>query len=335
MIKKNLFKLFLALVLLGIVSSCQKETIEKFNETQSNEECLIDFKNLKVEHNYNAPIEALYYEKEDLKSLYFKRIGKGNQLKSSNLKYPSLDEIADIEEENLKKYPNFDELSDKDIEWIKRDFPKLTEKEIVENIEIISDYYIKNLQYDLIIALTEKRNTLKSSYLGASCSEEFWFLSTKPTAATKIREAKNDAIKYTEELYGHSWGRDQSDAFRHIIWSTLIGKYYGKRKKSIGKGVDMARKFTNIHEECNNRDGQPECDAEMDYHNNWIGRDYFRSISKIKKKKRRFWFTKKWLSCPKNSVIKQTIKNKVDNGIKVDASVSAVESIDKYIPVYF
>ena len=94
----------------------------------------------------------MYYEEEDLQTLYLSKLGGG--LKSANieeLEYPSLEEIAAVEEENLKQYPDFDEMADEDIEWIKKDFPTLTEQEIAENIEAIADYYIKNLQYDLII----------------------------------------------------------------------------------------------------------------------------------------------------------------------------------------
>lgn len=97
----------------------------------------------------------------------------------------------------------------------------------------------------------------------------------------------------------------------------------------------MAREFTNIHEDCNRKANQPEYDQEMDYHNNWIGRDYFQSIASIKKKKRRFWFTKKWLECPSNSTIKSAIKKKVDGAKKVSKDVSAIKSVSKYTPVYY
>lgn len=334
---KNYLRLTLIIGLVGTVTSCQKDEEESI-DTQIENDCSVDFNGLKVNHNYNAPLEALYYEKEDLQALYLSKLGGG--LKSANieeLEYPSLEEIASVEEENLKQYPDFDEMADEDIEWIKKDFPTLTEQEIAENIEAIADYYTKNLQYDLIIGLTANKNNLKSAsyYGGASCSREFWFLSTKPTAATQIKKAKEDAEKYTSELYGVNKGGDKSDAFRHIIWNTLIGKYYGGKKKSVSKGVDMAREFTNIHEDCNRKANQPEYDQEMDYHNNWIGRDYFQSIASIKKKKRRFWFTKKWLECPSNSTIKSAIKKKVDGAKKVSKDVSAIKSVSKYTPVYY
>jgi hypothetical protein len=334
---RNYLKLSLIVGLLGVISSCQKDETELI-DNQVEKDCSADFNGLKVNHNYNAPLEALYYEKEDLQTLYLSKLGGG--LKSANLEeleYPSLEEMAAVEDENLKQYPDFDEMADEDIEWIKRDFPTLTEQEIAENIEAISEYYIKNLQYDLIIDLTENRNSLKSAsyYGGTTCSKEFWFLVLKPKAAIQIKKAREDAEKYTIELYGDNLGGDKSDAFRHIIWNTLIAKYYGGKKKSISKGVDMAKTFTDIHEDCNSGDGQEEYDQEMDYHNNWIGRDHFQRIASIKTKRRRFWFKKKWLVCPDNSTIKTAIKAKVDNAKKVSKDVASIKAIGKYIPVYY
>ena len=311
---------------------------KKSIDTQIENDCSVDFNGLKVNHNYNAPLEALYYEKEDLQALYLSKLGGG--LKSANLEeleYPSLEEIAAVEEENLKQYPDFDEMADEDIEWIKKDFPTLTEQEIAENIEAISEYYIKNLQYDLIIDLTENRNILKSAsyYGGASCSREFWFLSTKPTAATQIKKAKEDAEKYTKDYdpSGNHW-LTKADAFRHGIWNVLIAKYYGSKKKSVGKGVDMARDFTNIHEDCNKGDGSADWDIEMDLHNNLTGREYFRSVASIKKKKRRFWFTKKWLECPDNTTLIAEIEKRADNATKTSKDVNSIKNVSSSKLVY-
>ncbi len=76
-------------------------------------------------------------------------------------------------------------------------------------------------------------------------------------------------------------------------------------------------------------------DCQMDYHNNWIGRDYFESVASIKKKSRKWFGKKKYLSCSTNGTIKSIIKGKVNNAKKVDKTKSAVDAVSKYTPVYF
>jgi len=275
-----------------VISSCQKLDVDEFREARS-----VHFSELGVEHNYDTPIEALYFEEEDLKTLYMRKLGAGSSLRGSGeLEYPSLEEVAAVEEENLKQYPDFDEMVDEDIEWIKRDFPTLSEKEIAENIDAISEYYIKNLQYNLIVDLAEGTGELRSSYdyPYELCRDEFWFLVKRPTAAIQIHKAKGDAMEYADEYYPNmDRSLTKRDAFRHSMWNILIAKYYGGKKKSVSKGVSMARAFANLHEECNAEKGADDWDMEMDYHNNMVGRAYFESVAKIKTKKRRFWFKKK------------------------------------------
>ena len=64
-----------------MISSCQKDESELI-DNQIEHNCSIDFNGLNVNHNYNAPLEALYYEKEDLQALYLSKLGGG--LKSAN-----------------------------------------------------------------------------------------------------------------------------------------------------------------------------------------------------------------------------------------------------------
>jgi len=274
--------------------------------------------------------------------MYFENGG----LKSTNIHeevYPTLEEIAAIVEENLSKYPNVYEMDSLDYSMVKANFPNLSDEQIEENLDLIDDYYTKNLQYDLITEIIEqneikKSSTLKGgSYPGGLFSREFWYLIWKPTATVSVKDAKDDAEQWTIDYYGDSRGYDKSDAFRHIAWSTLIAKYHADKKKDIGKGVKLAREITNIHEEENrDKQGAPDWDCQMDYHNNWIGRNYFESIASIKTKSRWYWFTdKKSLDCPGNGTIKSTIKRKVDNAKKVDKTKAAVDATSKYKPVYF
>lgn len=184
---------------------------------------------------------------------------------------------------------------------------------------------------------TKKNLMLKSgSYPGGLYPKEFWYLSTRPRATASVKDAKEDAWQWAIDYYVENKSQDKSDAFRHIAWNTMIAKNHADKKKDIGKGVKLAREFTNIHEE-ENRDvsGSPDYDCQMDYHNNWIGRDYFESIASIKTKKRKWFGKKKYLDCPSNGTIKSAIKGKVDNGKKVGKTKAAVDAVSKYTPVYF
>ena len=323
-------------VFLGI-SSCQKLEVDELREARS-----IDFSQLGVKHNYDTPLEALDFEEEDLKDLYLSKLGgESSRLSFEEMEYPTLEEVAALEEENLKKYPDFNEMADEDVEWIKRDFPTLSEQEIAENIEAISEYYMQNLRYDLVVDLAEGAGELRRAYGDyypyKLCSKEFWFLVWRPTAAIQINKAKSDAYEYADEFYPDMGGwQTKKDAFRHAIWNVLIAKYYGGKKKSIHKGVNMARRISNLHEECNaERDDAEDWDMEMDYHNNRVGRDYFESVAKIKTKRRRFWFKKKWLECPSNSVLKTEIKNRSDRAYKASKDVNAVRRVSNARLVYF
>lgn len=81
----------------------------------------------------------------------------------------------------------------------------------------------------------------------------------------------------------------------------------------------------------------PDWDCQMDYHNNWIGRDYFESIASIKRESRWWWVTdKKTLVCPFNATIKvQILIKMMYDSKKVDKTKAAVDAVSKYKPVYF
>jgi hypothetical protein len=338
---KRVLKFLITASLAVLFFSCEKEDYNDSSNATDDSEKPESFKELGLEHNYSTPLEALDFEVTDLQSMYFKNGG----LKSSSIneeEYPTLEEMAAIVEENLSKYPNVYEMDSLDYLMVKANFPSLSDEQIEENLDLIDDYYTKNLQYDLIIGIieqneTKKSSTLKSgSYPGGLYPREFWYLSTRPRATASVKDAKEDAWQWAIDYYGANKGQDTSDAYRHIAWNTMIAKNHANKKKDIGKGVKLAREFTNIHEEENRDvDGSPDYDCQMDYHNNWIGRDYFESIASIKKKKRKWFGKKKYLDCPSNSTIKSTIKGKVDKAKKVSKTKAAVDAVSKYTPVYF
>jgi hypothetical protein len=336
----NVLKFLCTATMAVLIFSCEKENHGNTEVKLDAGERSQSFQELGLDHSYSTPLEALDFEVTDLQSMYFENGG----LKSASIHdevYPTLEEMATIAEENLSKYPNVYEMDSLDYLMVKSNFPNLSDEQIEENLDIIDEYYTKNLQYDLIVGiieLNEKRETsiLKSgSYPGGLSSEEFWYLSTRPRAISSVKDAAEDAEKYAKELYGHNKGGEQSDAFRHVCWNTLIAKYHAEKKKNIDDGVLLAKQFTNRHEEANKNAGSPDYDCEMDYHNNWIGRDYFEGIASIKEKSRKWFGKKKYLDCPNNDTIKKEIKTKVDNGKKVEQTVEAIKAVSKYTPVYY
>jgi len=105
---------------------------------------------------------------------------------------------------------------------VKSNFPTLTDEQIKENLDLIDNYYTKNLQYDLITGIIEQNEIKKSSslkggsYPGGLYSREFWYLIWRPRATASVKDAKEDAWDWTEGAFGDNSGKDKSDAYRHI-----------------------------------------------------------------------------------------------------------------------
>lgn len=326
-------------VLILFTTSCKKE----FLPTPTKDDVVKKFKGLEVNHKND--LEALNYTIEDYQELYLNRYKSTARSNATldDIDYPSVETLAQIEEEIIPNYPDVYEMSDEDIDRIKLDFPSLSDQEIAENLEVIAEYYDKNIQYDYFQELLDNltQNTfenarLSGGYPGGMCSYEFWYIAGKPTAAYCINKAKNKALEMTNSQFsGQSKSQTKADAFRHGVWNVLIAKYYGTKKKSVTKGVNLAKGFTDRHELCNLDAGIKDWDCEMDYHNNYVGRDYFQKNSYIKTKKRKLWFKKKWLVSPSESVIKNAFKTKANNATKVGKSVNKVRQVSKYKLVYF
>lgn len=322
-------------VLILFTTSCKKE----FLPTPTKDDVVKKFKGLEVNHKND--LEALNYTIEDYQELYlnrYKSIARSNAT-LDDIDYPSVETLAQIEEEIIPNYPDVYEMSDEDIDRIKLDFPSLSDQEIAENLEVIAEYYDKNIQYDYFQELLDNptQNTFENARLSGGypkgmCSYEFWYIAGKPTAAYCINKAKNKAEEFEISIFSSKSGKTKGDAFRHSVWNVLIAKYYGTKKKSVTKGVNLAKGFTDRHERC---DESNLWDNAMDYHNNYVGRDYFQKKSYIKTKKRKLWFKKKWLVSPSEGKIKNDFKIKANNAVKVDTSVSAVNSQSKIKLVYF
>ena len=80
-----------------------------------------------------------------------------------------------------------------------------------------------------------------------------------PKDALKVYMAKEKVDKLTEKVFGKAGQNDESDAFRHFVWSALLTKELGEKK---------ARIFLSAHEQ---DPGQPEQEKSMDLSNNEEG----------------------------------------------------------------
>ncbi|GGF23466.1 DUF6973 domain-containing protein [Echinicola rosea] len=253
-------------------------------------------------------------------------------MKMADFQHPSLDEMADLVSNIELNYPNVYSPSPEEADIIRAQFPGLTDEDIDKNLETIDAYYEQNMKYDIIQALMEKEKTSASSnasgysgYAGTElCEKEFWIVFDRPRAASSVKDATNRAFEMTDELYPKPHHQNRADAFRHGVWSVLIAKYYGTKKDDINKGVNLAKEFGDAHEQCNKEeDGAPDYDLEMDYRNNWVGREHFANTAYYKKVGK--WpFKRNALYAKSDDNYKNDIKAKTDKAIKVSKSREAV-----------
>ncbi|MCB0390383.1 MAG: hypothetical protein KDD58_03780 [Bdellovibrionales bacterium] len=89
-------------------------------------------------------------------------------------------------------------------------------------------------------------------------------VANKPLEAFKVFQAKDKVDKLTKNIFGKMSREDESDAFRHFVWSVLLAKELGIKKAEI---------FLNAHEEDST---QSKAEKEMDLFNNKKGIDFFK-----------------------------------------------------------
>ncbi len=91
--------------------------------------------------------------------------------------------------------------------------------------------------------------------------EEKRYVVNNPVRSYVIKECKDDAERETERRFGYNGRNDETDAFRHCVWSGLISKRISQVE---------AIKFTTMHEM---QDGNSFSEKSMDLHNNRVGAD--------------------------------------------------------------
>lgn len=96
--------------------------------------------------------------------------------------------------------------------------------------------------------------------------EERKYVLMNPVRSYVIKECQDDAERETERRFGFNGRNDETDAFRHCMWSGLISKRISHSE---------AIKFTTLHEM---QDGNDFAEKSMDLHNNKIGAEIGQNI---------------------------------------------------------
>lgn len=304
----KLLTIILLLVNLFLIESCKHdEIIGQIDENEVNQSKLINFKGLPVNHRFKTPVEELETEHnyEVLKSIYNtqKRVLQ-NGLKSSTsntITYdlPSVEKIVFEAEKHVENYPfGNNKTEEEKWEMIKSDFPTLTEQEITEKINLIDEYYSQNLEYETIIGLADNNSTEASDHVTRSESQisrvlciitkfqdpnhiiapvisggwirtgEFSYV----RSLVSIYFASTKAQSFSETEFPQLSGTDtKRDAFRHVLWSSLLAKYYWTISNK-----DVRLRFSEAVGNANEACGENEIDGmNMDFHNNGVGRSIF------------------------------------------------------------
>ena len=104
----------------------------------------------------------------------------------------------------------------------------------------------------------------------AACRDEYLYSIRHPRSVSMVQNARDRAFALTKEHFKQNRADDESDAFRHFVWSSLI---------SMESGSDIASKFLEAHESCVTEDAA----QEMDRHNNQTG---IQTVEKLRKEGR-------------------------------------------------
>lgn len=100
------------------------------------------------------------------------------------------------------------------------------------------------------------------AYVPRLTESEKTLIAKKPHEAYKVYIAKEKTDDLTEKIFKKSKTNDESDAFRHFVWSALLTQDLGPQ---------IAQTFLNAHE---NDPSQKKTDKEMDIFNNQQGMDF-------------------------------------------------------------
>ncbi len=307
------------------INPIQKENQSEFQleKTPVKKIDTIQYKGLTVRHRFNTPFTT-----PKINSTNKTHSSKTNStLNVSNLVYDNSytdDEIISILENRINEFP-YSENNEANFEMVKQDFIDLSEEEIAENIEIIEEYYAENIDF---VVLSKDQNLIpKTSRIArTSITNNDNYDEIKKLACLTNKYKKNsnilsfvlglkalkDSRKAKEDAKNSTFGylnpqNSQHDAFRHVIWSAYLAKYYYTISSKKPR-LEFAEIIGNLNESCNENN---VVDSEqMDFHNNQIGRKLFNDNTRYKK----FLGANIGLKIPDSDRIKQLAQEHVSSG---------------------
>ena len=282
--KLGLFSILLIAVF--ILDSCKKE-VDYIVKADIGEFKEITYKGFSAELPTSFPSEVINFSIDDLKKVAF---STNKNSKSSAVQKKSLNTIVD---EIYAKYPSFDKFDPK---AYKKYFPKMTEKEITENSEVVQSYMEKLMAYDVSetfsregdgnFVIKDKRkksgkvNGFYETVSDVLLSCENWYYVTHLRMDSGgIYDSRDKAFALSNSNQSGAAGGngDKIDALRHGIWGALLGKYACYRYGTVPEASGVAAGFIQSHE-CI-QGGSPilieALGSRMDQHQNDISIVYY------------------------------------------------------------
>lgn len=320
---KKMKQIFLFSLLLGgavFMSKCQDDTY--LDDEVSNQEILqkskpekekgrkkIKYKGLTVNHRFNSTENELKekHTQKYLKKLYNKLRKKHKKIKNKGVSskvelidvdLPSPEAIFQASKVVINEFPyepiegyslNTNDNIDGRLDIIKSDFLGFTEADIVNNNEILDEYYSQNLDYAVLDEIASNPVKYENNVLSKSASSEFFIAActmaralkhgyglVRSTIAYSIAGPKSNST--AKSKYSTLDRTDtRRDAFRHILWSALLAQNYftiSSKSKRLGfSNLVTTKRETS----CSDGVGNPLDSREMDFHNNSIGRKIWNS----------------------------------------------------------
>mgnify|MGYP006893271503 CR=1 FL=1 len=228
------------------------------------------------------------------------------------------------------------------MEMVKKDFPTLSEKQIATNLEEIDSYYSRNLN-DMVASRYLVEFDEDEDYGGGG---NYNPTPPKMPAITDLKQAGEDTractlrelsidwwdvrryvayhkagayAKLNAALSYYSIGQTNTkrDAFRHTLWNGLLANHYYTMSSKKPR-LDFAKDVADMNEKCG---GNEQDSAEMDYHNNAIGRKIWDDDTTYQS----FWGITYNIRNPSNSRLISLVKEKMNNIVYIYKN----ESFDK------